>query len=194
MMYSFKIEQAIRAAAVLHSGQTRKGTAPYPYITHLVAVAFLLSDYTDKEDIVIAGLLHDSLEDTDYTPEELEADFGPKVRAIVEGVTDVLLHERTLFSWKERQEKYFKALSLAPQESLMVSAADKIHNMRSIVEEYSGKTDLFVKHFGTSVSELSDKYDKLAMLLHERLTNDILNEFDHVHALFNVFLRTIHHE
>lgn len=194
MMYSFKVEQAIRAAAVLHSGQTRKGVSPYPYITHLVAVAFLLSDYTKEEDIVIAGLLHDSLEDTDYTPEELEADFGANVRAIVEGVTDVLLHERSLFSWKERQDKYFKALSLAPQESLMVSAADKIHNMRSIVEEYSGKTDLFVKHFGASVSELSDKYDKLAMLLHERLHNDILNEFDHVHALFNVFLRTVHHD
>ena len=48
MMYSFKIEQAIRAAAVLHNGQVRKGVSPYPFITHLVAVAFLLSDYAPK--------------------------------------------------------------------------------------------------------------------------------------------------
>ena len=72
MIYSYRVEQAIRAAAVLHNGQVRKGVSPYPFITHLVAVAFLLSDYSNDEDTVIAGLLHDTLEDTDYTPEELE--------------------------------------------------------------------------------------------------------------------------
>lgn len=191
MMYSFRIEQAIRAAAVLHNGQTRKGIAPYPFITHLVAVSFLIADYTDDEDTVIAGLLHDTLEDTDYSGEEIEADFGPKVRKIVEGVTDALLHERSLFTWKERQDKYFKALLLAPIESLLVSAADKIHNMRSIVEEYDGKPELFLSHFGTSIDDLQDKYDKLKMLLHERLKNDILNEYDHVHELFKAFLNQV---
>jgi GTP diphosphokinase / guanosine-3',5'-bis(diphosphate) 3'-diphosphatase len=115
MMYSYRIEQAIRAAAVLHDGQVRKGAEPYPYITHLVAVSYLLADYAKDEDTIIAGLLHDTLEDTDYTPEELEADFGKKVREIVEGVTDVLHVERSNYTWQERQEKYFKALDLAPE-------------------------------------------------------------------------------
>lgn len=190
MLYSYKIEQAIRAAAVLHNGQTRKGIAPYPYITHLVAVAFLISDYTDDENTIIAGLLHDTLEDTDYSPDELETDFGPLVRKIIEGVTDAQLHERSLFTWKERQKEYFKALSQAPTESLIVSAADKIHNMRSIVEEYDGKPDLFVSHFGSSIEDLQNKYEKLKILLHERLKNDILNEYDHVHELFKAFLIT----
>lgn len=188
MMYSYKIEQAIRAAAVLHNGQTRKGTAPYPYISHLVAVAFLLRDYTDDEDTIIAALLHDTLEDTDYTPEEIESDFNLNVRRIVEGVTDVQLHERSLFTWKERQDRYFKALTLAPIESLLVSAADKIHNMRSIVEEYNNKPDLFISHFGSSIDDVQNKYEKLKMLLHERLKSDILNEYDHVHELFKTFL------
>ena len=189
MMYSYNIEQAIRAATVLHNGQTRKGKSPYPFISHLIAVAFLLRDYTDDENIIIAALLHDTLEDTDYSPEELETDFGKKVRSIVEGVTDVQKHERSQVSWKERQELYFKAISLAPLESLYVSAADKIHNMRSIVEEYNDDTEAFAKQFGTSFDDLNAKYDKLKVLLHDRLESKIMNEFDHVHALFAAFLQ-----
>jgi (p)ppGpp synthase/HD superfamily hydrolase len=188
-MYSYNIEQAIRAATVLHNGQSRKGKSPYPYISHLIAVAFLLRDYTNDEDIIVAALLHDTLEDTDYTPEELEKDFGKKVRSIVEGVTDVQKHERSQYTWKQRQEHYFKALSLAPLESLYVSAADKIHNMRSIVEEYNDDTEAFGKQFGTSFDDLEAKYDKLKVLLHDRLKNDIMNEFDHVHGLFAAFLQ-----
>jgi (p)ppGpp synthase/HD superfamily hydrolase len=196
MLYSFKIEQAIRAAAVLHDGQTRKGAEPYPYITHLVTVAFMLADYGCDEETVIAGLLHDTLEDTDYTPEELEGDFGPRVRSYVEGVTDALHAERSRYTWAERQTRYMKALDLAPKPSLMISAADKIHNMRSIVEEYSEKPDLFVKHFGTSLAGLEEKYEKLSALLHGRLEGGILTEFDHVHALFKNFLTIViaHHE
>ena len=86
-MYSYRIEQAIRAASVLHKNQLRKGSMPFPYITHLVATAFTLMDYTDDEDVIIAALLHDTLEDTDYTIDELQEDFGGKVRELVEAVT-----------------------------------------------------------------------------------------------------------
>jgi (p)ppGpp synthase/HD superfamily hydrolase len=191
MLYSFKIEQAIRAAAVLHDGQTRKGIEPYPYITHLVSVAFILSDYGADENTIVAGLLHDSLEDTSYTPEELEADFGADVREIVEGVTDALHAERERYTWKERQERYLKTLALAPRPSLMIATADKIHNMRSIVEEYSDQPTLFLKHFGASVSDLTQKYDALKLLFHERLDGGIVSEYDHVHTLFTKFLESV---
>lgn len=191
MLYSYKIEQAIRAAAVLHDGQTRKGLEPYPFITHLITVAFMLADYKCDEETVIAGLLHDTLEDTDYTPEELEADFGARVRHIVEGVTDVLHEERSRYTWKERQQRYLKALTLAPVESVFVSAADKIHNMRAIVEEYSERPDVFVKHFSASLDDIEEKYAKLKLLLHERLDGGIVKEYDHVHDLFTAFIRTV---
>lgn len=194
MLYSFKIEQAIRAAAVLHDGQTRKGAEPYPYITHLISVAFMLSDYGADEDTIVAGLLHDTLEDTSYTPEELEADFGADVREIVEGVTDALHAEREQFTWKQRQDRYFKTLSLAPKPSLMISAADKIHNMRSIVEEYSEHPQLFIKHFGRSIDDLTNKYDALKLLFHERLDGGIVKEYDHVHVLFTKFLASVRDE
>ena len=75
-MYSYRVEQAIRAAAILHKNQLRKGSAPLPYITHLVAVAMIAGDYTDNEDVIVGALLHDTLEDTDYTSTELQEDFG----------------------------------------------------------------------------------------------------------------------
>ena len=78
-MYTYKIEQAIKAAALLHQDQLRKGVVPLPYISHLMAVMLILRDYTDDEDTLVAALLHDTLEDTDYTPEELETDFGKTV-------------------------------------------------------------------------------------------------------------------
>ncbi len=193
MIYSYRIEQAIRAAAVLHDGQTRKGPAPYPYITHLFAVAILLADYTTDEDTIIAGLLHDTLEDTDYTPDELEADFGTHVRAIVEGVTETLRVERSKYTFEERIDRYFDALLAAPPESLLVSAADKIHNMRSIVEEYHDKPDLFRKHFTHDIGTMILKYDRLKNTLTERLQNDIMKEFAHVHELFTQFLATLQH-
>jgi (p)ppGpp synthase/HD superfamily hydrolase len=194
MLYSYKIEQAIRAAAVLHNGQTRKGNTPYPYITHLISVAFILADYDATEDTVLAGLLHDTLEDTDYTPEELQADFGPQVRAIVCGVTDALHHERGALSWAERQHNYFKALDLAPTESLMVAAADKIHNMRSIIEEYSADPERFLTQFGRNSSELMEKYVRTFDVLRSRLDNKIMEEYAHVHTLFIDFLNALPHE
>ena len=60
-MYSYRIEQAIRAATILHKGQLRKGSVPIPYVSHLFAVAMIAGDYTDNEDVLIAALLHDTL-------------------------------------------------------------------------------------------------------------------------------------
>ena len=87
-MYSYRIEQALRAATILHKDQVRKGSIAIPYVSHLVAVSMIAIDYTDNEDVIIACLLHDTLEDTDYTKAELEDDFGGVVREIVEAVSE----------------------------------------------------------------------------------------------------------
>ena len=87
-MYSYRIEQALRAATILHKDQVRKGSVPIPYVSHLFAVAMIASDYTDDEDVIIACLLHDTLEDTDYTAQDLEEDFGGAIRELVEAVSE----------------------------------------------------------------------------------------------------------
>ncbi len=190
-MYSYRVEQALKAATVLHKDQVRKGSVPIPYISHLVAVSFIIMDYTDEEDVVIAALLHDTLEDTDYTTDELREDFGGYVRDIVEGVSEPQHTKQKTYSWREQKKAYAKQLKDAPQGSLMVSAADKIHNMRSIVEEYFDNHDRFVQDFGGSLQERIEMYQDIADVLNERLENDILHEFNHVFTEYKNFINDV---
>lgn len=187
MMYSYRIEQAIRAAAVLHQGQSRKGRAPYPYVTHCFAVACIIADYSEDEDTIIAGLLHDTLEDTDYTHEELVADFGEQVGSIVLGVTE----DKQTKSWIERKESYFASLKNAPEESFIVAVADKIHNMRSVVEEYHNDHAGYMRDFGGTLEERLAHYERLAELFNVKVSSDIIREFNHV---FDEYKRFAHDE
>lgn len=187
-MYSYRLEQAIRAAAVLHQDQKRRGKLPLPYITHLAAVAWLLNDYTKDENTVIAAWLHDTLEDTDYSAEELEEDFGLEVRKIVEAVTEPKEENGKKLNWKERKSAYLERLKAGPEAALLVSAADKIHNMRSIVEEYYDNHEGFIKDFAGSLDERAMRYQDLSNLLNRKLSNDIIAEFNHVYSEYKNFL------
>ncbi|MCA9364089.1 HD domain-containing protein [Candidatus Kaiserbacteria bacterium] len=188
MSYSYKIEQAIRAAAVLHKDQVRRGLVPIPYVAHLYAVATLISDYTEDEDTIVAALLHDTIEDTDYTPRELENDFGRNVADIVLGVTETENTEGA--DWATRKRKYLKQLKGAPEASLIVSAADKIHNMRNLIEEYYDAHARFMKDFGGTLEERVRVYQEISNILNRRLKNPILSEFNHV---FEEYKKFIHH-
>lgn len=191
MIYSYRIEQAIRAAAVLHQDQFRHGSAPYPYVTHLFAVSFIIADYSKDEDVIISGLLHDSLEDTDYTPKELEDDFGPHVRTLVEGVSESV-DKGDERSWLEKKEGYLQKLKKGPEECLIISAADKIHNMRSVVEEYQLNKEAYIKDFGGSIEDRVIFYQKLSNLLNRKLKNDIVHEFNHVFDEYKKFAEHAH--
>lgn len=186
MHYSYRIEQAIRAAAILHKDQVRKGDVPYPYVTHPFAVAMIVSDYTDKEEVIIAALLHDTLEDTDYTREELTEDFGGTVLTIVESVTrpDGLEGK----NWADMKKEYVRQLKDAPDDALLIAAADKIHNMRSMVESYWGKEEELVADFGGSLNERLMMYQEISNVFNRRLTNAILTEFNHVFEEFKQFI------
>ena len=81
------IFEAIRFAAEAHSGQYRKGTN-IPYISHLINVMKILCENNCKEEIIVAGVLHDVLEDTPVKVEELEANFGTEVAFLVIGATE----------------------------------------------------------------------------------------------------------
>ena len=83
MQLTSNIEKAMRKAAILHDGQRRKGEGKPPYIIHPFAVAVMLSEHTDDENTIIAGLLHDTIEDTGYSPEEMEKDFGISLASLL---------------------------------------------------------------------------------------------------------------
>lgn len=190
-MYSYRIELAIRAAAVLHKDQLRKGSMPFPYITHLVATAFTLIDYTEDEDIIIAALLHDTLEDTDYTIDELQEDFGGKVREIVESLTEPKSSKEKRYTFKETKKIYADQLKKGPIEAVLVAAADKIHNLRTMVEDYTDDHERFIEDFGKNFDERLEAYQTIANVINSRLKGNILAEFNHVFSEFKQFLSNV---
>lgn len=188
MTYSYRIEQAIRAAAVLHKDQIRRGNAPYPYVTHLFTVAVIISDYSDEENVIIAGLLHDSIEDTDYTLEELQEDFGGPVRDIVESLSEPQTRNGERIPWKERKEIYLKQIKKSSEHTLIVAAADKIHNMRCIIEEYYEDYTRFIADFGGKLEDRVRFLQEISNILNRNLKNDIIHEFNHVFDEYKKFV------
>jgi (p)ppGpp synthase/HD superfamily hydrolase len=186
MHYSYRIEQALRASAILHKDQVRKGDVPYPYVTHTYAVALIVSDYTDNEDVIVAALLHDTLEDTDYTRDELSEDFGPVVCDIVLSITNQTPEGGE--SWVDAKKRFLKQLKDAKPEALMVSAADKIHNMRTMVEAYYDKEEQLLADFGGSLEERLTAYQEISNIFNRKLNSAILSEFNHVFEEFKQFV------
>ena len=132
MPYSQEFEDALLYANRLHANQHRKA-GNIPYITHLMSVAALVAEYGGNEDQVIAALLHDAVEDQGGPPifDDIRERFGQKVARIVEGCTDTDVTPKP--PWLERKSAYIRSLTTAPPEVLLVSAADKLHNARSVV-------------------------------------------------------------
>ena len=135
MPYTEKLDEALVYAADLHRDQTRKGTG-IPYVTHLLAVAAIVGEGGGAEEEVIAALLHDAPEDAGGEPRlaEIRTRFGDAVADIVAGCTDT--YEDPKPPWRRRKEEYLSHLSEAPAPVRLVSAADKLHNARSVLADY----------------------------------------------------------
>ena len=122
---------AFEFAYRLHEGQTR--ASGEPYIAHPVAVAGLLRALGGSAAMIAAGFLHDVVEDTNVTPEEIEQHFGAEVRGLVEGVTK--LSKFNFSSKTERQAENFRRMFLAMAQDIrviVVKLADRLHNMRTL--------------------------------------------------------------
>jgi len=130
-----RLQRAFRYAAEKHAGQTRKQSA-VPYISHLMAVASLVLEAGGDEDMAIAALLHDVVEDCGGMPRlrEVRKQFGARVAKIVEGCTDTFGEPRP--EWVERKKDYLREVKHAGAETRLVSASDKLHNVRTILADY----------------------------------------------------------
>jgi len=127
--------RAFLFAAEKHSGQVRKASTT-PYIAHLMGVASLTLEFGGDEDMAIAALLHDVVEDCGGAPmlREVKKRFGSRVAKIVDGCTDSDVEPKP--PWRERKETYIRHLKDADAETRLVSAADKLNNVRSILSDY----------------------------------------------------------
>lgn len=135
-MLGERFDQALLLASSLHRTQTRKESAT-PYLAHLLAVAALAIEHGADEDQAIAALLHDAVEDQGGLPtaQRIRAQFGDRVAELVLGLTDAVTTPKP--PWRQRKERYLAHLQQAPAELLLVSACDKVHNARSIVEDHA---------------------------------------------------------
>lgn len=133
---SDRFAEGFSLALSLHADQTRKGSE-IPYVAHLMSVAGLVLEHGGNEDEAIAALLHDGPEDQggQETLEQIRRQFGHRVADIVEGCSDTF--ETPKPAWRARKERYLDHLRQTDSESVfLVSVADKVHNLRSILEDY----------------------------------------------------------
>lgn len=140
MSFSRRFEEALVFASQLHAAQHRKGTT-IPYVSHLLAVASIVLEHGGDEDQAVAALLHDAVEDQGgaKTREEIRRRFGDGVAAIIDGCTEAEVVPKP--PWKERKEQYVAQIRGASFPVLLVSAADKLHNARSILADLSALGD-----------------------------------------------------
>jgi (p)ppGpp synthase/HD superfamily hydrolase len=130
-----RFHRAFQFAAEKHHGQTRKAST-IPYIAHLMGVASLVLEAGGDEDLAIAALLHDVVEDCGGVPmlKEVRRRFGKRVAEVVDGCTDA--YEAPKPPWRERKDSYICRLKKESADTRLVSAADKLNNVRSILSDY----------------------------------------------------------
>ncbi len=143
-----RFTRAVDYARIAHAAQVRKGTT-IPYITHLLGVATLVIEYGGTEDQAIAGLLHDTIEDCGEAHEPMiREQFGDSVADIVVACTDGTAEGRGAIDdaearrrdWTRRKLAYLEHLAHADEDTLLVSACDKLHNARCIVQDIENPT------------------------------------------------------
>ncbi len=131
MIYSMKLQKAVQFASHKHKNQKRK-LLDYPYITHPLMVMYLISKFTDNEDVLCAAVLHDTVEDTHTSLEEITSHFGDSVAFLVN-----LLSEDKSLPQKERKERYYQRLfSSNNNDVFLIKSADILYNLRDMIETF----------------------------------------------------------
>ena len=179
---SLRFDNALQLAHEIHRHQVRKdGTVPF--IAHVLGVASIVLDYGGTEEQAIAALLHDTLEDADpqawptgALERQLEARFGPAVLAIVRDCTDTTEHPKP--NWLGRKLAYVQHVAQAPESSLLVSAADKLHNVRGIARGYADVGDEVWSRFKATRAQTLGYYRGLADIFVVRLQSTLAADLD----------------
>jgi len=169
--YSERYEQALRMAAIAHHDQRRK-TSDLPYITHPVHVSAILLRHGFPDDLAIAGLLHDVVEDQGVQLSEIEARFGPPVAELVaalsERKTDTEGNRRP---WEVRKQETLSHLRRASPEVAAVKAADAVHNARCTAQDIRCQGLDVWRRFNRGPELQLDYYRRIVRVVRERLQN-----------------------
>ncbi len=170
---SEKFDEALKFASSAHREQTRKGTT-IPYITHLMAVASIVGENGGDEELMIAALLHDSMEDQGISHDEIKKHFGERVAGVVEACSDSFTKPKP--PWRERKEKHIAHLRKANSDVRLVSAADKIHNANSILSDFRKEGVTVWKRFNAGPKEILWYYESVVEALRDGWYHPLIDE------------------
>ena len=177
------LDRAIIFAVKAHSGTERRGKG-YPYIVHPLEAVEIVATMTADQELLAAAALHDTVEDTSVTIDDIRAEFGDRVAALVADESDEMpegVSEEE--SWHGRKQAAIDRLRAAGREAKMVALGDKLSNMRAIARDYAVQGESFWNLFHvTERSEHEWHYRGLADALRELDETDAFREFE---ALIN---------
>ena len=181
MPYGERLGEAVSYAARAHRDQRRKGTQ-VPYVTHLLAVAAIVGENGGTEDEVVAALLHDAPEDQggEARLEDIRKRFGEEVAGIVAGNTDTFEDPKP--PCRQRKESYVARIAHEPESVRLVSAADKLHNARSILADLRSSGDELWQRFNGGKEGTLWYYRALIEAFETAGSNPVVEELDRVVA------------
>lgn len=184
---SRRFTEAVDYARHLHI-ERRKGT-DIPYMAHLLGVAALVMGeaghvpFLVTEDMVVAALLHDAVEDHGGLPrmKDVELNFGADVAHMVEGLSDSFVEDsRNKKPWRERKEAYVDRLRGEPVQVQLISVADKLYNARAILEDYRVVKEEIWNRFNRGREDQLWYFDELLKAFREVRLGRIVDEFARV--------------
>ncbi|MFO7709972.1 MAG: HD domain-containing protein [Desulfobacterales bacterium] len=167
-IYSGTLYDAIELAARAHHGQVRKGTE-IPYLVHPLAVAAILIRAHCREDLVVAGILHDTLEDTPLTVGDIRPRFGPQIADLVVGLSEPDKQAR----WEDRKAHTLAYLEHeAGEDVLLVALADKLDNVRAIRTGLADEGETFWERFNRPENDQNWYYRGLVRAFSARMRTE----------------------
>jgi (p)ppGpp synthase/HD superfamily hydrolase len=170
--YSSRVDAALTFAAIAHGDQRRKST-DVPYITHPVHVAMILVRHGCDEDTIIAGILHDVLEDTETDAATLEARFGPRVTETVIACSE----PNKEIPWEERKTGAVERMRRMPPAARAVCCADKAHNLHTMADVLERGEDVWARFRRGAAAQIN--YHRNALeALRDGWTHPILEELE----------------
>lgn len=137
------VRSALEKARVAHKGQIRNGSGGTPYVEHPMRVAALLDEHGFRQEVLAAALLHDVVEDSGTTLDELRAEFGDEVAGLVGALTD----DESIDSYRERKAEHRERVAAADGEAMAIYGADKLTNSSTLRATYEREGDAVREEF-----------------------------------------------
>jgi len=158
------VRAALEKARTAHEGQVRNGSGGMPYVEHPVTVAAQLDEHGYRAEVLAAALLHDVVEDSDTSLDELREEFGNEVAGLVGALTD----DESIDSYRERKAEHRERVAAADGEALAIYGADKLTNVTTLDAAYAEEGDSVRSEFKVPVELKLEIWEEDLGLLREK--------------------------